>query len=173
MNVKSYRYGHFQKDEIEKLVGEMLAVGTIRPSLSLFLSPVLLVRKKDGSWQFCVDYRALNRATIPYKYSISIIAKMLEELHGIRYFSKLYLKSNYHQIRVKQSNIPKTTSHRHSDYYKFLAMLFGLSNSPATFQATINDLFRPYLWRFILVFFNDILVYSNTCLIICNTCKLF
>jgi hypothetical protein len=162
VNIRQYRYPPALKTEIEKQVAAMLQNGIIQPSTSLFSSPVLLVKKKDGSYRFCVDFRHLNALTMKSKFPVPVFDQLMDDLGKASWFSKLDLRSGFHQIRLKPGEEYKTAFQTHFGQYEFRVLAFGLTGAPGTFQGAMNATLAPGLRRFVVVFFDDILVYSAT-----------
>lgn len=162
VTVRPYRHKPEHKDEIEKQVMEMLKAGIIQRSSSPFSSPVILVKKKDGTWRLCVDYRHLNALTCVAKFPIPIIEELLDELHGAKWFLKLDLRSGYHQIRLAEGEEYKTAFQTHFGHFEFKVLSFGLAGGPATFNGGLTTTLHPLLRHNVLVFFDDILVFSES-----------
>lgn len=131
---------------------ELLAAGLITPRSSPFASLVLLVLKKDGSWCFCVDYRRLNAITVRNRFPMPLLEEILDEHDGIKYFTKLDMRSGYHQVRMKEEDEHKTTFKTHYDHYQIKVIPFGLTNAPTTFQCIMNEVLAPFIRKFVMVF---------------------
>ena len=157
-----YRMAPAELKELKVQLQELLDKGFVRPSFSPWGAPVLFVRKKDGTLRLCIDYRQLNKVTVRNKYPLPRIEDLFDQLQGATVFSKIDLRSGYHQLRIKESDVPKTAFRTRYGHYEFLVMPFGLTNAPAVFMDLMNRVFKPYLDKFVIVFIDDILVYSRT-----------
>ncbi|KAL5567777.1 hypothetical protein UlMin_024352 [Ulmus minor] len=157
-----YRMAPAELKELQIQLQELLDKGFIRPSYSPWGAPVLFVKKKDGTLRMCIDYRELNKLTIKNKYPLPRIDDLFDQLKGAANFSKIDLRSGYHQLRIKDNDVPKTAFRTRYGHYEFLVMPFGLTNAPAAFMDLMNRVFAQYLDKFIIAFIDDILVYSKT-----------
>ena len=157
-----YRMSPAEKAEIRRQITEGLRRGILEPSTAPYGAPCLFVSKPDGSLRMCVDYRALNKQTIKNKYPLPRIDDLLDQLQGASVFSSLDLQSGYHQIRIKDEDVPKTAFKTPMGLYQFRVLAFGLTNAPATFQNVMNDVFREHLGKFVLVYLDDILIFSRS-----------
>ncbi|KAL4028696.1 hypothetical protein IC575_011906 [Cucumis melo] len=148
--------------ELKVQLQELLDKGFIQPSVSPWGAPVLLVKKKDGSMRLCIDYKELNKVTVKNRYPLPRIDDLFNQLQGATVFSKIDLRSGYHWLRTRDSDIPKTAFHSRYEHYEFIVMSFGLTNSPAVFIDMMYSVFKDFLDTFVIVFIDDILVYSKT-----------
>ncbi|KAL0537612.1 hypothetical protein IC582_026595 [Cucumis melo] len=148
--------------ELKVQLQELLDKGFIQPSVSPWGAPVLFVKKKDGSMRLCIDYRELNKVTVKNRYPLPRIDDLFDQLQGATVFSKIDLRSGYHQLRIKDEDVPKTAFRSRYGHYEFIVMSFGLTNAPAVFMDLMNRVFREFLDTFVIVFIDDILIYSKT-----------
>ncbi|KAL0536475.1 hypothetical protein IC582_025424 [Cucumis melo] len=157
-----YRMAPAELKELKVQLQELLDKGFIRPSVSPWGAPVLFVKKKDGSMRLCIDYRELNKVTVKNRYPLPRIDDLFDQLQGATVFSKIDLRSGYHQLRIKDEDVPKTAFRSRYGHYEFIVMSFGLTNAPAVFMDLMNRVFREFLDTFVIVFIDDILIYSKT-----------
>ncbi|GJV24265.1 putative reverse transcriptase domain-containing protein [Tanacetum coccineum] len=156
-----YRLAPSEMLELSNQLKELQEKGFIRPSHSPWGAPVLFVKKKDGSMRMCIDYRELNKLTIKNRYPLPRIDDLFDQLQGACCFSKIDLRSGYHQLRVREEDIPKTAFRTRYGHFEFTVMPFGLTNAPAIFMDLMNRVCKPYLDKFVIVFIDDILIYSK------------
>ncbi|GKE08346.1 putative reverse transcriptase domain-containing protein [Tanacetum coccineum] len=148
------------KEFLEQLQ-ELSDKGFIRPNSSPWGAPVLFVKKKDGSFRMCIDYRELNKLMVKNRYPLPRIDDLFDQLQGSSVYSKIDLRSGYHQLRVREEDIPKTEFRTQDGHYEFQVMPFSLTNAPAVFMDLMNRVCKPYLDKFVFVFIDDILIYSR------------
>ncbi|KAA0050197.1 pol protein [Cucumis melo var. makuwa] len=157
-----YRMASAELKELKVQLQELLDKGFIRPSVSPWGAPVLFVKKKDGSMRLCIDYRELNKVTVKNRYPLPRIDDLFNQLQRATVFSKIDLRSGYHQLRIRDSDIPKTAFRSRYEHYEFIVMSFGLTNAPTVFMDLMNRVFKDFLDTFVIVFIDDILIYSKT-----------
>jgi hypothetical protein len=159
---RSYRMPVNELVELKKQIDELKSKGFIRPSSSPWGAPVLFVEKKDGTQRMCVDYRSLNEVTIKNKYPLPRIEDLFDQMKGASVFSKIDLRLRYHQLKIRESDIPKTAFHTRYGLYEYTMMSFGLTNAPTYFMYLMNKIFMENLDKFVVVFIDDILIFSKT-----------
>jgi hypothetical protein len=162
ISMAPYRMSAVELTELKSQLEDLLDKKFIRPSVSPWGAPVLLVKKKEGTMRLCVDYRQLNKVTIKNRYPLPRIDDLMDQLVGASVFSKIDLRSGYHQIRVKTEDIQKTAFRTRYGHYEYSVMPFGVTNAPGVFMEYMNRIFHPYLDQFVVVFIDDILVYSKS-----------
>ena len=160
-SITPYRMSSLELANLKSQIEELLGKQFVRPIASPSRALVLLVKKKDGSMRHCVDYKQLNKTTIKNKYPLPRIDDLMNQLRGVVVFSKIDLRSGYHQIRVRKENIPKIAFRTHYRHYEYTMMPFELTNATTVFMDYMNRIFKPYLDKFVVVFIGDILIFQE------------
>ena len=162
ISMTSHRMAPVKLQELKVQLQELLYKGFIRPSTSPWGAPVLFAKKKDKILRLCIDYRQLNRVTIKNRYPLPRTGDLFDQLRGERVYPKIDLRTGYHQLRVRETDIPKTAFRTRYGHFKLLVMPFGLTNVPSTFMDLMHRVFQPYLDQFVVVFVDDILIYTQS-----------
>ena len=162
ISVTPHKMPPIELQELKVQLQELLNKGFILPSTSPWGAPVLFAKKNDKNLRLCIDYRQLSRVTIKNRYPLPMIDDLFDQLKGARVYSKIDLRTGYHQLRVKQADTPKTAFRKRYGHFEFIVMPFGLTNAPAAFIDLMHRVFQPYLDHFVIVFVNDILIYSQS-----------
>jgi hypothetical protein len=156
-----YKMSTPELEELQMQLGELMERGYIRPSVSPWGAPILFVKKKDGTLRLCIDFRQLNKVTVEKKYPLPRINDLFDQLKNEKIFSKIDLRSGYHEVRIKEEDINKTAFRTRYGHYEFTVVPFGLSNALVVFMCLMNGVFREYLDKFVILFLDEILIYSK------------
>ena len=160
ISMTPHRMASVELQELRVQLWELLDKGFMKPSTSPWGAPVLFAKKKDKTLRLCIDYRQLNKVMIQNRYPLLRIDDLFDQLRGARVYSMIDLRTNYHHLRVRETDIPKTAFRTHYGHFEFTVMPFGLTNAPTAFMDLMHRIFQPYLDQFVVVFVDDTLIYS-------------